>query len=262
LDVSIDEIDTYAMDSAEIVAVVVLGVVSGAINVIAGAGSLLTYPLLIALGLPPVAANVSNDIGMVPGNLSGVMGLRGDLTGQRQLLRTLVPRAMVGSVIGAGALLLAPGSAFAWVAPPLLLLASGLTLGQPMLARRTRRDAQRGRLLHLSVDATSVYGGYFGTGIGLMFMAVLGVFRDETPAQLNAVKTVLQLVANGLAGVVFALVAPVDWPAAAALACGSVAGGQLGARLARHVSASMLRTIVASVGIAAAVWLASQQLLH
>jgi len=239
----------------------VLGVVSGTVNVVAGAGSLLTYPMLVVLGLPPVMANVTNDIGIAPGNLSGVMGLRGELAGQRQLLYRLVPRAMVGSVVGAAALLLAPGSAFAWVAPPLLLLASGLTLAQPALARHTRGRGRRGRMLDLSVNATSVYGGYFGTGIGLIFIAVLGLFRDETPAQLNAVKTILQFVSNGLAGVVFALVAPVDWPAAAALACGSIVGGQVGVRVARHISASMLRTIVATIGIGAAAWLASRQLL-
>lgn len=249
------------MGAQEIVTVIVLGCVSGTVNVVAGAGSLLTYPMLVVLGLPPVMANVTNDIGIVPGNLSGAMGLRAELAGQRDLLYRLVPRAMIGSIIGAAALLLAPGSAFAWVAPPLLLLASGLTLAQPALAARTRVRGRRGRLLDLSVDATSVYGGYFGTGIGLMFMALLGVFRDETPAQLNAVKTVLQLVSNGLAGVVFAFVAPVDWPAALALAGGSIVGGQVGVRVARHISSSMLRTIVATIGIAAAAWLASQRLL-
>jgi hypothetical protein len=249
------------MGAPEVVAVLFAGVVAGAINVVAGAGSLLTYPILVVVGMPPLIANVTNDLGIAPGNLSGAIGLRAELSGQHELLRAVVPRAMLGSLIGATALLLAPGSAFAWVAPPLLLLASGLTLGQPALARRPRVRRRRGRMLHASVNATSVYGGYFGTGIGLMFMAVLGVFRDETPAQLNAVKTILQLVSNGLAGVLFALLAPVDWPAAAALACGSIIGGQVGVRIARHVSAPMLRTIVATVGIAASAWLASRQLI-
>jgi uncharacterized membrane protein YfcA len=249
------------MHPIEIVVIVAAGVVAGAANVLAGAGSLLTYPILVAVGLSPLAANVTNDLGIVPGNISGVIGVREGLRGQRRLLWTLVPRAAAGSLVGAALLLLVPAGAFGWVSPPLLLLASVLTLAQPAIVARTQSIDLGGTApLRRTVELTSVYGGYFGTGIGLVFMAILGIFIDETPARLNSLKTVLQLVSNGIAGIVFAFVAPVHWPLAAALAAGTLIGGQLGARAIRHVSPAALRTTVAVVGILAAAWLFGQRL--
>lgn len=247
------------MNAANIGLVAVVGVISGAANVLAGAGALLTYPILIAVGLPPVAANVTNDVGIIPGNLSGVVGLRRSLGGQHLLLRRLVPGAMLGSLVGAAVLLLIPGSAFAWIAPPALLAASLLTLAQPALARRSARHREGRHTLAAAIIATSTYGGYFGTGIGLIFMGVLSVLVDDTPARLNAVKTVLQFVTNGLAGIVFALVAPVHWLMVAALAAGSLSGAQLGARLAGHLSAGALRAVIAVIGILASAVLLVQQ---
>jgi uncharacterized membrane protein YfcA len=237
------------------------GVIAGMVNVLAGAGSLLTYPILVALGLSPLAANVTNDLGVVPGNFSGMVGVREDLRGQRALLWTLVPRSMAGSLIGAGLLLILPSHAFNWVAPPLLLLASGLTLAQPVLIRRARAaKLTSAGVFHRAIELNSVYGGYFGTGIGLIFIATLGIFVDETPARLNALKTVLQLISNAIAGVVFVFAAPVNWPLAAALATGTIVGGTLGARAVQYVSPSGLRTIVAVVGVAASAWLFARQL--
>jgi uncharacterized protein len=260
-DVSVAGDDDRGMHTIEIVVVVVAGIAAGAANVVAGAGSLLTFPILVAVGLPPLAANVTNDIGVVAGNLSGVVGVRESLRGQRGLLWALVPRAVVGSVVGAVLLLVFRGGAFGWIAPPLLLASSGLTLAQPALARRVAGTASDRRgALHRIIEATSVYGGYFGTGIGLVFMAALGIFVDETPARLNAVKTVLQLVSNGLAGIVFALVAPVDWPVVTALAAGTLAGGQAGAWAAQRISADALRATIATIGVGASVWLLVQQL--
>jgi uncharacterized membrane protein YfcA len=248
------------MAPAEMILIACVGVIAGVANTVAGAGSLLTYPILIACGLPPLAANVTNDIGIVPGNLSGALGLRDVLRDQRPLLRTLVPRAALGALLGAIVVLLAPGGAFGWVAPPLLLLASLLTLAQPALIRRTQQGSGEQRGLHAAIDATSVYGGYFGTGIGLIYIATLGAFVNESATRLNAVKTVLQLTANGLAGVVFILVAPVHWPAAAALAVGTLGGGSLGARVSRHIPPALLRKLIASLGALAAVWLMSRQI--
>lgn len=244
------------MTAPEIVAIAAAGVFAGIANVIAGAGSLLTYPILVAVGLPPLAANVTNDLGVVPGNLSGVVGTRDLLRGQRRLLWTVVPRAIAGALIGAGLLLAFPGGAFAWVAPPLLLTSSVLTLLQPAIARRVRNESSEPTgLFHGAIEAIAVYGGYFGTGVGLVFMAALGIFVDETPARLNAVKTVLQLVSNGLAGIVFALMAPVHWAFAGVLAAGTLTGGQLGAIASRRIPPGALRVTVASIGIAASVWL-------
>jgi uncharacterized protein len=248
------------MDAVDLTAVALTGVIAGAINTIAGAGSLLSYPILVALGLPPLAANVTNDIGVVPGNVSGAIGLRGDLRGQRPLLRRLVPRVIIGSIVGAVLLLVAPATAFAWAAPPLLLIASILTLAQPALIRRSPPDGSRRRSFHAAIDGIAVYGGYFGTGIGLLFMATLGLFVDEEIHHLNAVKTVLQLLANGVAGVVFAFVAPVHWYVAAALAGGTVAGGQVGAWAAGRIPAGTLRSSVAVIGVVAGLWLLARQL--
>lgn len=248
------------MGYADVYAVAGAGLVAGAVNTLAGAGSLLTYPVLVGLGLAPVAANVTNDIGIIGGNVSGVLGLRHNLADHGLLLRRLVPRVAIGSLIGAVLLLELPAAAFAWAAPPLLLVASLLTLAQPALLKRGgERDRRRGRPFLAVVEAISVYGGYFGVGIGLLFMATLGLFVHESTRHLNAIKTVLQLVANGLAGVVFALVAPVHWVDAAALAGGSIVGGQLGAWLAGVIPAGALRAIVAVIGIGASAWLLARQ---
>lgn len=249
------------MDLTEIAVIVAVGVAAGTANVVAGAGSLLTFPILVAVGLPPLAANVTNDIGVVAGNVSGIVGVRDSLRRQHGLLWALVPRAVLGSLVGAALLLVFPSGAFAWVAPPLLLGSSALTLAQPALARRIAHDASYRRgALHRTIEATSVYGGYFGTGIGLVFMAALGIFVDEAPAQLNAVKTVLQLVSNGVAGIVFALVAPVHWPVAAALAAGTLVGGRAGAWTAERISPDALRATIATIGLGASVLLLIQQL--
>jgi uncharacterized protein len=261
LDVSIVRADDGEVSLPfELALIAAGGVLAGAANVLAGAGSLLTYPLLIAVGLPPIAANVTNDIGVVPGNMSGVVGVREGLRGQGPLLRTAVPVALAGSLLGAVLLLEVPGSAFAWVAPPLLFLASVLTLAQPALARRAAERPGRPRVLRTVIGATATYGGYFGTGIGLIFMGALSVFVDDSPAHLNSVKNVLQCVTNGLAGVVFAFVAPVHWELAAALAAGTLAGAQLGARWTRQISPQTLRIVIATIGMAAALWLFVHQL--
>jgi uncharacterized membrane protein YfcA len=257
----LSETTIVGMDLIEIVVVLVAGVAAGTANVVAGAGSLLTFPILVAVGLPPLAANVTNDIGVVAGNLSGVVGVRDGLRRQRELLWTLVPRAVLGSLVGAALLLVFPSGAFGWVAPPLLLASSALTLAQPALARRVAHNGSYRRgALHRTIEATSVYGGYFGTGIGLVFMAALGIFVDDAPARLNAVKTVLQLVSNGVAGVVFALVAPVHWPVAAALAAGSLAGGRAGAWATQRISPGALRATIAVIGLGASLLLLVQQL--
>lgn len=232
------------------------GVFAGAVNTIAGAGSLLTFPVLVAAGLPPLAANVTNDIGVVPGNVAGVAALRTGLAGQRRLLRVVVPITAAGSLAGAVLLILAPARAFEAAAPALLLAASVLTAVQPRLARIARRAGrERNGWLRAAVCAIAVYGGYFGTGIGVLFIAVLGLFLAEDLSRLNAVKTLLQLLSNGVAGVLFVFVAPVRWPVALILALGTTAGGPAGAWLARFISASRLRQVICVTGMAASGYL-------
>lgn len=236
------------------------GVVAGAVNTLAGAGALLTFPVLVAVGLPPLAANVTNDIGVVPGNVAGVIALRAGLAGQRRLLRVTVPLTVAGSIAGAVLLLMAPARVFEIAAPVLLLAASVLTAVQPKLARLTRRaDRERHGWLRATVAAIAVYGGYFGTGIGVLFVAVLGLFVKEDLGRLGAVKTLLQLLSNGVAGLLFVFVAPVHWPAALILALGTTIGGPVGARLARHISARRLRQVICVIGVAASGYLFWQQ---
>lgn len=237
------------------------GVAAGAVNTIAGAGSLLTFPVLIAVGLPPLAANVTNDIGVIPGNAAGVAALRSGLGGQRRLLSVTVPLTVAGSLIGAILLIMAPARAFEIAAPALLLTASVLTALQPKLARLTHRaNGEQQGWLRAAVTAIAVYGGYFGTGIGVLFIAVLGLFVREDIGRLNAVKTLLQLLSNGVAGVLFIFVEPVRWPAVLILAVGTTIGGPLGARLAGRISARTLRQVICVVGIAASGYLFWQQL--
>jgi uncharacterized membrane protein YfcA len=243
---------------ATYLAVAVAGVFAGAVNTIAGAGSLLTYPVLIAVGLSPLAANVTNDLGVLPGNISGAIGLRSNLAGQGELLRRVVPRAIVGSVLGAVLLLVAPSS-FGWAAPPLVILASAVTLAQPMLLRHRPPTGQRRRPFHLLIDLISIYGGYFGTGIGLLFFASMTAFIPEPARRLNAMKNVLQSLSNGVAGLLFALVAPVHWTFAATMAGGSLVGGQLGAWTAGRIPNATLRVVAAVVGLVAGGWLLARQ---
>lgn len=249
------------MTALDLLAVGGLGVVAGAVNTIAGAGSLLTFPVLVGLGLSPVAANVTNDVGIVPGGAAGVLSLRRDLVGQRPLLRTILPITVAGSLAGGILLLVAPARVFEVAAPVLLLLASVVTALQPKLVELTSRvDEQNHRgWLRAVVGGVALYGGYFGTGIGVLFIAVLGLFVKDSLRRLNATKTLLQLLSNGIAGILFVFVAPVHWVAAAVLAVGGTIGAPVGGRLARHVPAGTLRLVVCVVGVLASGYLFWQQ---
>jgi uncharacterized membrane protein YfcA len=238
-------------------AILGIGLVGGAVNTIVGAASLLTFPVLLALGYPAVIANVSNSIGLgTPGSLSGAYGYRHELAGQRKRVLALLPAALIGGVGGAMLLLSVPG-AFRTVVPYLILVAVGLVIVQPRLAQRRaargRIAEHPGALLHLGTFGTAVYGGYFGAAQGVILLALLGVTLDDDIQRLNAVKNLVSGLINAVASVVFIIWADVAWWVVVLLGVSSVVGGQIGAVIARRISRPMLRAIIVVVGTGVAI---------
>jgi uncharacterized membrane protein YfcA len=242
----------------EALAILAAGTAAGGVNAVVGSGSLITFPTLLAFGFPPVIANVSNNIGLVPGNMSGGFGYRRELAGQRGRLLRLGAAAAIGAVAGALALLVLPSSAFRLVVPVLILISCALVLVQPRLSAwiRSRADeARRGRagpLLSAGVCLSGVYGGYFGAAQGVLVIGLLGSFLDETLQRVNGAKNVLVGMVNGTAAVVFIALAHVSWTAVALIAAGSTVGGLLGARFGRRLPPLMLRLFVAAIGVISA----------
>ena len=248
------------MDAVSALAIAGAGLAAGAINTIVGSGSLITFPTLLAVGYSPLVANVSNTVGLVPGSLSGIHAYRRELSGQGRRAAFLGAFSCLGAVIGALLLLWLPETSFRQVVPYLILVACALVAFQPWLTRwlrptqpPTRRFGHRGQLLYVGVFATGVYGGYFGAAQGVILIALLGIFISEQLQRLNAVKNVLAMLANLVAGVIFALSGHVSWEAAGLLAAGAVVGGQLGGRLGRRLPAPALRATVVVVGTAVAI---------
>jgi uncharacterized protein len=239
-------------------AVVLAGVFAGGINALVGSGTLVTFPVLLAVGYPPVVANVSNSLGLVPGSISGAIGYRRELTGQWIRALRLGTAGVLGAVVGAGLLLVLPASAFEAIVPALIVLALVLVVLQPWLARKLaaiqeERHPHGGLPLLLAIFGTGVYGGYFGAAQGVLMLAMMGILMDETLQRINAVKNVLAALVNLTAGIVFVFVAEVAWPVVALLAGGSIVGGVLGARLGRRMPTIWLRGVIVVVGIAAIV---------
>ncbi|MET9241564.1 sulfite exporter TauE/SafE family protein [Nonomuraea sp. NPDC003709] len=249
------------MTPLEMVAVLAAGVAGGAINTVVGSGSLITFPTLLAVGLPPITANVSNNIGLVPGGLSGVMGYRPELKGQRERLLRLAPASVIGSLAGGLLLLTLPESSFNMIVSVLIALSCTLVLIQPRLSRllSTRPGrAHGGPWLWLGTLAAGAYGGYFGAGQGILLIGLMGIMLDEELQRINAAKNVLALLVNFTAAVLYILVADVDWLAVLLVAAGSAIGGFLGARLGRRLPAPILRGLIVCIGVAAIVKLLAQ----
>ena len=257
------------MSLTDFLIILLAGTAAGTINTVVGSGSLITFPTLVALGYPPLLANVSNNIGLVPGSLSGVYGYRRELVGQRQRLRRLVPASLLGGLTGATLLLLLPSTVFKKVVVVLIAIALVLVVAQPTLSRRlaARRVEARGATaghghhlhrdvtvgLALLVYGTGVYGGYFGAAQGIILIAVLGIFLDDDLQRLNATKNVLAMSVNAIASVVFILTTQIDWKVAGTIAIGSTVGGQIGARVGRRLNPKMLRAVIVVVGLTALV---------
>jgi len=236
----------------------VAGLGAGTINAVVGSGSLITFPTLIALGYPPVLANVSNDIGLVPGAISAVYGYRRELSGQRDRLVRLVPASAAGGIIGAVLLLVLPSALFKRVVIVLIVIALGLVVLQPRLAAylQARSEARRSEVrtaLWLLVAATGIYGGYFGAAQGIILIAILGLLLSDELQRLNATKNVLVGSVNLVASIVFVLATDVDWKVVGLIAAGSIVGGQLGATFGRRLDPRALRLVIVGVGIVALV---------
>jgi uncharacterized membrane protein YfcA len=235
-------------------AVFAAGVAAGCINVIVGSGSLITFPVLLALGYPPVVANVSNTVGLVPGSASGAYGYRRELNGQRYRLLVLGAASVVGAIIGGLLLLVLPASAFEVIVPVLIAVACVLVVAQPKLSSwlgGRQRHVHGGPWLWLGVVASGVYGGYFGAAQGVILLALLGIFLNEDLQRVNAVKNVLAGVVNGAAALLFIAVAHVNWTVVLYIAVGSMLGGLLGASIGRRLPPIALRILIVLVGVAA-----------
>lgn len=243
------------------VAILLAGVAAGTINTVVGSGTLVTFPTLLAFGVPPVVANVSNNIGLVPGSVSGAWGYRRELAGQRGRLVRLGSASLTGGVIGAVLLIALPASAFNAIVPALILLGVVLVLLQPMIARRVaaRAESRGGVPVHgaawvwVLVMLTGVYGGYFGAAQGVLLMAVLGIGLQDSLQRLNGAKNVLAGLVNAVAAVIFIIVAEVDWTIVALIAAGAVVGGQIGATVGRRLPPLVLRMVIVIVGLVAVV---------
>ncbi len=241
-------------------AIFAAGLAAGTVNVIVGSGSLITFPTLLALGYPPVLANVSNNVGLVPGAASAVVAYRRELGGQRTRIVKLGSASLTGGVTGAVLLLALPASAFKAAVPALVLLATVLMAVQPRVSRwlatRGDRHIHGGLPLLAGVFLTGVYGGYFGAAQGVILMALLAIFIDDELQRLNGTKNALALIVNGVAAVVFLLVTNVDWAVVVLIAAGSTIGGQLGGHYGRRLPAEILRACIVVVGLGVAIALA------
>jgi uncharacterized protein len=241
----------------EAVFVFVAGIGAGTINTIVGSGTLITFPTLLAVGYPPVLANVSNTVGLVPGSVSGALGYRRELEGQLSRLARLGVASALGGITGALLLLKLPASAFKAIVPVLIALGCVLVVAQPWISRHVRpRDsapAHGSALVWTLVYLAGVYGGYFGAAQGVLLIAILGLGLAESLQRINAAKNVLAGLVNGVAAVVFILVSDVAWAAAGVIAAGSILGGVIGASVGRRLPAPALRGVVAVVGVVAIV---------
>ncbi|UYM06858.1 sulfite exporter TauE/SafE family protein [Solicola gregarius] len=263
------------MTPLEMILVAVAGLGAGIINTIVGSGTLITFPTLVAFGVPPVTATMSNALGLIPGGLTGSFGYRRELAGQRRRLIVLAPASFVGALTGAYLLLHLPEDAFVTIVPVLLAIALVLVVGQPYLQRRlaARREAAvaaghvpatyadgtpkigRGHVLATiaGIYLCGVYGGYFTAAQGILVVGVLGILVPDSLQRHNATKNVLSLVVNLVAGVTYLIVGwdRIDWTAVALIAGGSLCGGVVGARVGRRLPPTALRVCIVVLGLVA-----------
>jgi hypothetical protein len=279
-------------DLLQALAIFAAGLAAGTINTVVGSGTLITFPVLLAFGYPPVLANVSNNVGLVPGTVSGAYGYRAELAGQRRRVIRLGAASLCGGLVGAIALLVLPADAFKAIVPALIGVALIMVVFQPRLsrwvaARQQARTAAHagpgidgtpagaagavtvaapataareqtasqagGPVLWVLVFLSGVYGGYFGAAQGVLLLGLMGIAFTDSMTRINAVKVVLAGLVNGIAAVVFVFATHIDWGAAGLIAAGAILGGQIGARIGRKLPPWGLRLLIVCVGIAALV---------
>ena len=249
------------MSVLEALVIVLAGIGAGTINTLVGSGTLITFPTLLLLGVPPVTANISNNIGLVPGSLTGSIGYRAELVGAGPDLRRLAPMSVLGAVLGAVLLLVLDPDLFRAIVPVLILLGLVLVLVGPRLSARAERRRAEGTASARShelamrggVLGAGVYGGYFGAAQGIILMGVLGALSTHPLQRLNGYKTVLATIVNTVAALVFVLVAAdrIDWLVVVLIALGSTVGGVIGSTVGRRLPPGVLRGVIVVIGLVA-----------
>jgi len=246
----------------EVLAILAAGMAAGTINTIVGSGTLVTFPVLLFLGFPPLSANVSNNIGLVAGGVSGSYGYRHELTGNARTLRRLMPLSFVGSVIGAALLLVLPAAAFKAIVPALIVVALVLVLFGPRLqatgaAHHHDEAAPRWHtwLIGVGVLVAGMYGGYFGAAQGVLLMGLFSALSTEPLQRLNGYKNVLSLIVNFVAAIMFVIFArdQINWVVALLIGIGAFVGGIVGARVGRRIPPTALRGLIILIGVIAIV---------
>ncbi|MEQ1690179.1 MAG: sulfite exporter TauE/SafE family protein [Gemmatimonas sp.] len=256
-----------APSALQLTVIALISAVSGAVNSIAGGGTLLTFPALLALGVPAIPANATSTVALWPGSFASLMGYRRELVGiERWAARLAVP-SLAGGLVGAALLLVTPDERFRAIVPWLVLSATVLFAVQGPIMRWLRQrtavtaGAEVARALNPSVGmlasqfAVGIYGGYFGAGAGILMLAVFGLMGLTNIHQMNGLKNINGICFNGVAAIAFAAVGLVNWPIALVMAVGSAAGGYAMSGLAQRVPQAWVRNAVTLIGLVSAVWL-------
>ena len=247
------------MDLVEYVLLALAAAVAGAINAVAGGGSLVSFPALVAVGYPAKVANITNTVALWPGYVGGSFGYAAQLSGQRRRVLVLTIPSILGALVGSAILLYTPESSFEAIVPFLILFAAALMALQTRLAafvarhRPERKDADANVEVLLAIFALAIYGAYFGAGLGILTLAVLGILLPDDLHRSNALKGLLSAIINAAAVVYFAIWGPVEWVPAAVMAVAALAGGYYGVGLARKLSPKYLRAVVIAYAVVVAV---------
>jgi uncharacterized membrane protein YfcA len=246
----------HAFPWLDYLAVFLGGFCAGVMNAVAGGGTLVSYPILLWLGRDPILANATNALALWPGSLAGAWGFRREIAQVPRLLKLLVPAAVVGGVAGGWLLLATPSKLFAGVVPFLILFATVVLAAKSVLARLSKTSSdppggQRAAVLFVAQLGVSVYGGYFGAGMGILMLAALGLYGVADFHERNALKNLLSATTNGLAGIFFVLANAIRWDDGLVLGAGAVVGGLVGAAVGRRVSSKALEAVAIVVGVVA-----------